>query len=137
MSDPYLNTRRVVDRLIEEWEKYGSLIIAVDYDDTLFDFHKKGYTYDNVIELLRRCKAFGAKIIIFTCCGPDQHEDITAYLQANEIPFDAINEDLLPQPFKGRKVYYNHMLDDRAGLMSAYMDLLAAVHYMERKTQDA
>ena len=50
-----------------------------------------------------------------------KEDEILAYLSANDIPYDTINEDIIS--FGGRKVYYNLLLDDRAGLREVY-DLL-------------
>ncbi len=36
------NSRR---RLLEEYKRYGSLVIAFDFDDTVYDFHKKGRSW--------------------------------------------------------------------------------------------
>ena len=51
----------------------------------------------------------------------------------NYIPFDAINEN---PPFfksKSRKIYYNELLDDRAGLRESFERLLKL--YNEIKAQ--
>lgn len=50
------------------------------------------------------------------------------YLVENNIPFDAINETPDFIPFKGRKVYYNILLDDRAGLSSAVEQLTRVIY---------
>ena len=44
--DYYLQAGTSYYRLEEEFKKYGKLIFCVDFDDTIFDFHKKGRTYD-------------------------------------------------------------------------------------------
>lgn len=119
-KDAYLVEGKAEERLYQEWAKYGKIIIAYDYDDTVFDFHKKGYTYINVIELLRKCKEFGAFLIVHTACSKEQEPEMVAYLNSNNIPFDTINENAPFTPFTGRKCYYNIMLDDRAGLIEAF-----------------
>lgn len=118
--DYYLDNNNVTQRLIDEWKQYGKIIVAYDYDDTVYDYWKKGRTYDNVINLLRKCREYGAYFIVFTACGKDQENDIKQYLTDNDIPFDKINENMDFINFTGRKVYYNILLDDRAGLQSAY-----------------
>lgn len=127
--DYYLDNENVTNRLIEEWKKYGKIIICADFDDTLYDFHKKGRTYTNVISLLKRCEKVGAYFIIFT--ANDDIEMIKTYLKENNIPFDKINENMDFVKFTARKIYFNIMLDDRCGLSSAYETLLQAVEYME------
>ncbi len=121
--DYYLNINNTVERLTEEWIKYGKIIVAYDFDDTVYDFHKKGRTYNDVIALLQECKKYGAYFIVFTACGKEEEYKISEYLNANKIPFDKINDNIDFIKFTGRKVYYNIMLDDRAGLQSAYIAL--------------
>lgn len=123
MKDPFLNTDNCVSRLVSEWESYGQLIVAFDYDNTVYDYYKKGDTFEGVIELLRKCKTEGFHLIIFTSCDESRYSDIKKYCKDNEIPYDSINETPDWIPFKGRKVYYNILLDDRAGLSAAYSQL--------------
>ncbi len=40
--DFYLQANNSYNRLEEEFKKYGKLIFCVDFDDTIYDFHKKG-----------------------------------------------------------------------------------------------
>lgn len=131
--DFYMEDANVIDRLVTEWKLYHNLIIAYDYDNTVYDYHRKGHSYDAVIELLRECKAFGAHLIVYTACADEWHPDVIAYLNQNQIPFDAINEspDFVPITGNG-KIYYNMLLDDRAGLSSAYRCLQAALTIMKR-----
>lgn len=126
--DYFLNDKNCIDRLISEYNKYGSLIIAFDYDNTVFDFYKKGYTYDEVINLLRECKKMGFHLTVFTSCNDDRFPEIKDYLTKNNIPFDGINETPDFIPFKGRKVYFNILLDDRAGLSSAFYQLWTVIY---------
>lgn len=120
MTDRYLNNIECISRLLNEWEKYGLLIVAYDYDNTVFDYGNRGDKFDNVIELLRKVKKMGCHLVVFTSCNEDRFPDIKKYLNDNDIPFDSINETPDFIPFKGRKVYYNILLDDRAGLSSSY-----------------
>ncbi|MBB6672212.1 hypothetical protein [Cohnella nanjingensis] len=131
--DFYLEDDNVVARLVAEWKKYGRLVVAYDYDNTVYDYHHAGLAFDDVIALLRACKEQGAHLVIFTACGEAQYPEIRAYLTANRIPFDAINEN---PPFvpvgSPHKIYYNILLDDRAGLSSAYRCLKSALDMMKR-----
>lgn len=117
--DYYINDDNVYNRLMDEWKKYGKLIIAFDYDNTVFDYSNKNNQCSDVIELLQECKRHGFHMIVFTSCNADRIPEIESYLQAKNIPYDAINETPEYIPFQGRKVYYNLLLDDRAGLSSA------------------
>lgn len=120
MTDRYLDDKECIDRLLHEWERYGQIIVAYDYDNTVFDYGAKGDKFDNVIALLRKVKKMGCHLVVFTSCNDDRFDDIRKYLNDNDIPFDSINETPDYIPFQGRKVYYNILLDDRAGISSAY-----------------
>jgi hypothetical protein len=108
-----------VQRLVGEWKTYGKLIVAYDFDNTVFDYSKKNNDCSNVIKLIRECALMGFHLVVFTSCNNDRLPDIAEYLIENRIPFDAINETPDFIPFQGRKVYYNILLDDRAGLSAA------------------
>lgn len=127
MKDYFLNDNNCIDRLVEEYKKYGQLIVAYDFDNTVFDYYQKGTTFNDVIELLKECKRQGFYLIVFTSCGEERFPEIKKYLGEKEIPYDSINETPDFIPFKGRKVYYNILLDDRAGLKSAYDQLWEAI----------
>lgn len=54
--DHYFDTQNCVDRLMADYRKHNNLIVGCDFDDTVFDFHKKGHTFNEVISLLRDVK---------------------------------------------------------------------------------
>ena len=134
--DKYLKPNSAYERLWAEYTKYGSLIVAVDYDDTLFDFHKTGNSYEMVKQLVRDLHSIGCKIIIYT--GSENINDIDNYLRQNNIPWDLINENLQingnwASGKNSRKVYANVYLDDRAGLFQVYNDLTKLVENVRNK----
>jgi len=59
MSDPYLSQTSCIDRLFNDYKAHKSLLVAFDFDDTVFDYHKKGYTYKAVTDLLLKCQDMG------------------------------------------------------------------------------
>lgn len=128
---PYMDKTVVVDRLVREWRQHGKLVIAYDYDNTVFDYHNEGHDYSSVIELLRECKRYGAHLVVFTACEEEKFPVMRQFLDDNRIPYDAINEQPDFLPFTGRKIYYNILLDDRAGLESACKALATALHIMK------
>lgn len=131
--DFYLSEDNVTNRLIKEWKDYGKLIIAYDYDNTVFDYHSEGHSYDDVIQLLKDCKKVGAYFILFTACEESKFTEIEQYLTDNDIPVDLINDTPSFVPFRGKKPYYNILLDDRAGLPSAYRSLRKACDEMMKE----
>jgi len=120
--DFYLNPDNARTRLVEEYRQYGSLVIAFDFDDTVYDFHKKGRDYKQVIALLRKLKAINCYLVCWT--GQEDRDFVARYLTTHNIPFDAINEHPPFYTSPGRKVYANVYLDDRAGLLQVYNDLI-------------
>lgn len=132
MEDIYLIDENVTNRLVTEWKKYGKIIVAVDFDETVFDFHGAGHTYDAVLELIRRCQKIGCYTMILTANDdPKRHEFIKEYLAEKGINVDTINDNLPHVPFRTRKPFYNVLLDDRAGLSSAYNTLSRAENIMK------
>lgn len=124
--DKYLQPNSAYERLWVEYNKYGSLIVAVDFDDTLYDFHKVGHSYDQVKQLVRDLHSIGCKIIIWS--GSENINDIDLYLKEQNIPWNLINENLQingnwASGKDSRKVYANVYIDDRAGLFQVYQDL--------------
>lgn len=120
MQHPYLNHEVCVRRLHDWHTKNGTLIVAFDFDNTVYDFHNKGHNYDEVILLLQKAKRAGCYLIVFT--GNQDEQLIHSFLEAKGIPFDTINEHapfLDDKSKNARKIYYNILLDDAAGLQSA------------------
>ncbi len=114
----YLSTDNAYERLLKEYRKYNSLVVAYDFDNTVFDYHGNGWTFHQTIDLLRELKERGCYLIVFT--ANEDEEFVADYCKYNKIPFDSINEN---PPFcksEARKIYYNILLDDRAGLQETY-----------------
>jgi hydroxymethylpyrimidine pyrophosphatase-like HAD family hydrolase len=120
--DRYLKENSAYERLYAEYKKYGNLIVAVDFDDTLYDYHQSGNTYDKIQQLVRDLFDAGCQIIIWT--GNPDEEMVAEYLDRNNIPFNTINQDIVTCHNKTtRKIYANVFIDDRAGLSQVYNDL--------------
>jgi len=119
--DYYLETENSYNRLVEEYKNHKSLVVAFDFDDTVYDFHKKGRIYSDVIQLLKDLKAINCYLICWT--GQEDSDFVSQYLKENKIPFDAINEHPQFRETNSRKIYANVYLDDRAGLKQVYDEL--------------
>ncbi len=134
MNDPYLDHTQCVARLKRELEKHGRLIVALDFDDTVFPFAQSGHTHERVIDLARECSDLRWFIVVFTASNPDRYPMILAYLAEQGINVTSINVNPpeLNLPFgKWGKIYYNVFLDDRAGLASACAALQEVVTYAQ------
>ena len=119
-TDPFTFYSNAIDRLYSEWKKHPKLIVACDFDDTLYDFHQKGDTHNKVIDLLKRCKEHDFYVVMFTASKPERFDMIREYMDSKGIQIDGFNENPIPLPFGNHgKIYFNILLDDRAGLGEA------------------
>lgn len=57
--DYYLNKEHTFQRLLAEYKKYQSLVVAYDFDNTVYDFHKNGWQFRQTIQLLKALKELG------------------------------------------------------------------------------
>ncbi|MEM9848905.1 MAG: hypothetical protein AAF847_13540 [Bacteroidota bacterium] len=119
--DYYLHPQNAFQRIWQEYLAYDRLIVAYDFDNTVYDYHQNGWTFEATIALLRSLKAIGCYLIVFT--AREEIAFVEQYCQQQQIPFDRINENAPFIRSKARKIYYNVLLDDRAGLKATY-DLL-------------
>lgn len=130
IEDPYFSTERCVERLYEQYKIHGSLIVAFDFDDTIFDYHKKGFSYPKIVELLRECQALGFTLIMLTTTESDLQLDMNHdYCNSLGISVAWINEG--PVMPKARKPFFNVYLDDKAGLEQAYQILKETVEQIK------
>lgn len=108
------------ERLKKDYLKHGSLFVAYDFDNTVFDYHDQGVDYIEIIELLRVCNNLGFKLILFTANEGADLIKAERYLKNYDIPFDYVNRNPIMDT---RKPYYNILLDDRAGLIESFNNL--------------
>lgn len=123
--DPYLDCVNCMVRLKKEWDEHGSLFVAFDFDNTVFDYHRKGFSFPAVESLLRECKKEGFKLILFT--AKETNEELNRcvdYCKERGYEPDFIN---VSPVMNTKKPYYNILLDDRAGLQSAAEMLSVAI----------
>jgi hypothetical protein len=130
MMDEFLAPNSNFIRLVGDWEKYGSITVGFDFDGTVHDYHKKGHTYHMTRQLLKELKEIGCSLICWTAY--ENLAYVHAYLQTHDIPYDSVNEGGIPLPWKTVKPFFSALLDDRAGLESAYRDLSLLVWYVKK-----
>ncbi len=122
---------KYVKRLSREWLEHNKIVIAVDYDSTIFPWH----TIDNqedmskVIETLKKAYSLGAFIVLNTCSVPERYDEMKEYCSSIGLSIDGINTNPIDLPFGNHgKVYANIYIDDRAGLNEA-LDILNTTMY--------
>ena len=62
-------------------------------------------------------------MICFTARLNDELGFVEQYLISHDIPFDYINKEYDGSEIIGKKLFYNQLLDDKAGLYDSYMIL--------------
>lgn len=125
------NYVKCVERLQSEYDKYKKLIVAFDFDNTIFDYHNNGGNYSEVINILRECSELNFTMILFTANDDKSKLDwIIEYCKKFEIRVDYVNKSPIMDTVKP---YYNILLDDRAGLEEAYRQLKAVINYIKVK----
>ena len=110
----------LLQRLIEQYVKQDRLIIAYDFDDTVSPYVCSSCS--EVQSVLRMSRDFlGAYFIVYTC-NPNV-EKVKEFLDYHKLPYDSINAAAPFSPLQpntiGEKLYYNLLLDDKAGLGEA------------------
>jgi hypothetical protein len=136
MKHPFLNPNHTYERLLREYKQHNSIAVAVDFDNTIYDYHQSGMDCSEIVDLLQKLQTIGCYIILWTCS--EEEDFIKKYCARHHIPYAAINEN--PPFFKGnsRKIYYNELLDDRAGLRESF-DRLTRLYeeiILEKKKED-
>ncbi|MBL1421474.1 MAG: hypothetical protein COC24_013270 [Alphaproteobacteria bacterium] len=132
MGNPsYENDNKLaVERLLADYWTHGKLIVAVDFDNTIHDFHNQTLNFSGVIDCIIRCLSNQFEVYMFTASN-----DVTTINRTWSRIFGAlptINESSLDATFNSRKPYYSILLDDRAGLPSALQQLNAVLDEIEK-----
>jgi len=134
--DSYFKTDIAVHRLFNEWKKHPKLIIACDFDETVYDTHSRNTDHSMVLEILKKCKELGFYIILWTASNVERYPMMKEFMKGKGIEIDGINENVIELPYgNNKKIYANIFLDDRAGLGQAYTTLATVVHLIEIENQ--
>lgn len=126
----------IVDDLISRWEKHGSLIIAVDFDDTIYDFYGKNkYNLEYTRQIIRDAISEGLRVVIYTARPKHTYPDIIKFCEEHKLKIEGININAitsLEDIGTNGKIYYNLLLDDKAGLMMAAIVLRKVVERIKK-----
>lgn len=116
-TPPYSNPV-LTEKLLKTIKKHKTLVIGVDYDNTIQDYNSK-YFYEDIIDLMKLAKSKGHIICIWT--ANTQPTIVKMMLEYQGIPYDYFNNS--PLMNSSRKPHFNILLDDVAGLNEAYHTL--------------
>lgn len=138
MEHPF-DTHNCIERLKKEYETHGKLVVGFDFDNTVYDCHMNGGNYMEVVKLLQRCKELGFILCLYTAEARPEHLNWKVmYCEKYKIKPDYINDSpLLGGSEKTNKPFFNILLDDRAGLESAFNTLERVVTYAEIKSMQS
>lgn len=134
-NHPY-NEDKCIERLMNEYHKHNNLIVAFDFDNTIFDYHNDGGDYSDIIDILNLCHQLKFTLVLYTC-------EISTKKLAWKINWcqehmgikpDYVNSSpILNNITSNSKIYYNILLDDRAGLNEAYSILVHVISNIEKE----
>lgn len=114
------------------------MIIAIDFDGTLH--HGKwpeiGAAAPYAVDVMKRLKADGHYLIIWTCREGARQTEAINWLLENGIPFDRVNEHCLKSiaqyGYASRKVYAHLYVDDKqVGGLPTWPEIYDHVREME------
>lgn len=142
------NETGVFNDLIQKYEKFGTLYIGVDFDNTLLPYGSLDLTNDedgsicvqqgflDIVDLLRKCKNLGLKLCLWSL--PTSQENLDwkiEWCKRYGIEMNYVNESPLLTEFSKvfKKPHFNLLLDDVAGLESGYSILHNICRYIESK----
>lgn len=131
---------KYTQRLVDEWNTHGKIVIGVDFDSTISPYHTMDNQEDitRAIKLLSDCQNVGCYTVIHTACNSDRHQDILDYCTKVGLRVDEINRTPKDLPIEygreGSKIYANVFIDDRAGFTQA-MDMLEDAMLRQRSNK--
>ena len=117
-NDPALSYDWQYTRIKNDYNVHGKLIVAFDFDNTIYDFHKVGYKFPKVVELLLKCQDLGFDLILFSSCK--DIDFMIKYCGTIGLTNMYINSSPVDSCSSPEKPYFNILLDDRAGLPFTY-----------------
>lgn len=117
-NHPY-NKDSCKDRLYNEYLEHSKLIVAFDFDNTIYDYHHTGGNYDCIVELLKRCGELGFELVLLTT-EEDPIKLSNKFQYARKVIGYPILVNTSSIFSNASKPYYNILLDDRAGLEESF-----------------
>lgn len=127
MEDRFLtDIDESVDRLMVNLSTHGSIIVAFDFDNTIYDYHKVGDTYPEMIHLLQYLSVLQEiKLMLYTAREGEDLSEAIEYCRENSIRLHYVNDNPI---LATRKPLFSLLLDDRAGLPTAYQIIIKFLH---------
>lgn len=113
-----MKQHKLLKKLLDQYYKHGSLIVAYDFDDTVYPYSLDVEDLKDTVNLIKRLAICGHTVYCYT--SNEDIEKVTMYLHYNKIPYYSINESPVGNDSSSNssvgKQFYNVLLDDKAGL---------------------
>lgn len=106
-----MKQHKLLQKLLDQHTKHGKLIVAYDFDDTVYPFSLSVEELKDTVELIKELDKQGHFVYCYT--SNEDMNKVTSYLYFNKIPYKSINKSLVES---SGKQFYNVLLDDKAGL---------------------
>ena len=133
MDEYMVDNNLLLTELVRQWNKHKQIIIAYDFDDTVRPYRKEDCK--EVQEVLRdAARVLKPYFIVFTCNKDIDY--IKRFLFFEQIPYNSINMNspYIPEWVSNpNKIYYNILLDDKAGLEQSLKALKDLIYLVENK----
>ena len=124
--------RYYIDRLKEEYATYGKLIIGFDFDSTLFDLYDSGIDVTPIKDLVKRCTRHNFHTCLWTAVM-DEWAIVYKKRIIKDMGLEFTHYNESPALNDSRKPHFSILLDDRAGLESAYNILVKTMDELNLK----
>lgn len=110
------------NKLIKQYNEHGKLLVAVDFDDTVYPFSVPDSEIQHIRDLVIKLNQQGHEVIVFTC--RHEEEPVKAFYKGAGMKYDYFNDSPVKSEDVGLgKIFFNILLDDKAGLSEAYCTL--------------
>lgn len=134
-----MTKNKYTERLSNEWKMHGKIVLAIDFDSTLryWKTIDNQEDIDRVIKVVKDCQNVGCFTTIHTACNPDRYDEIKDYCNSLGIKVDSININPVKMVYgknaqgEDSKIFYNHQLCDRSGLIES-LNILEEAMYLQR-----
>lgn len=106
-----MKQHKLLQKLLDQYYKHGSIIVAYDFDDTVYPYSLEVEELKDTVSLIKKLDSSGHTVYCYT--SNTDIEKVTLYLNYNRIPYYSINKS--PVDSVGKQ-FYNVLLDDKSGL---------------------
>ena len=124
--NPNLDKNYRLQKIIRNYQKFGNIVVGVDFDFTLVDAIT-GETYEDIVQILKRGQRNEITYCIWT--ANEDEEYVTLKWYEAGLKFQYYNQS--PINLEAVKPHFNILLDDSAGLREALDLFVAFLDYLD------